>query len=111
MSELAADAMCVHTSGIAHTKAMADTVLHHVQEVTARELENAHPRAAPMSELDSHVAWHRQLATNTRDMSLLHIEFNIATWGHVAEAWQVAKMAQLGGARLMPCIWCGALRA
>lgn len=42
-----------------------------VQEVTDRELGDARPHAAPMSGLDAHVALHRQLAVNTRDMRLV----------------------------------------
>ena len=55
--------------------------------------------------LNIHMSGQQQLDANTKNLSMLHLSFQLGTWGAVVDPIQMAELAQLGAQRILPSMW------
>lgn len=75
-----------------------------LQETAANDMASQGSELAP--HLGAHMSGQQQLDANTTSLTLLSLSFQLGTWGLVVNPIQMADLAQLGGQRVLPSMWC-----
>ena len=74
-----------------------------MQDTAASDMASQGAELTP--HLDAHMGGQQQLDANTKALCMLRLSFSLGTWGLVVDPIQMADLAQLGGARILPSMW------